>query len=311
MSRVVRIGTRASALARVQTNFVAGEIRRQSPSATVEIVQISTQGDRTQHTNAPAGDWGQGVFVKELEAALLEGSVDLAVHSLKDVPPEMPAGLALVAIPKRADPGDVLVTREGTRLADLPAGARVGTSSVRRAAFLRAARPDLAFLPIRGNVDTRCRKLRDGDYDAIVLAAAGLDRLGLQVALAPLDSSVLLPAPGQGALAIEARADDDGVRDLVAPLHDPSTAAAVTAERRAMELLGGGCRLPVAALATPTGDGSLDLTAAVAAPDGSRMLRAGESGSAADPEGLAEIVARRLLEGGAARLLAASEAVGA
>jgi hydroxymethylbilane synthase len=307
---VIRIGTRGSALARTQTDLVATALREQQPGSglNVEIVLISTGGDRTQHTNAPSGDWGSGVFVKELESALLDGAIDLAVHSLKDVPPRPTPGLDLVAIPGREDPRDVLVTPDARAFERLPEGARVGTSSARRVAFLRALRPDLSFAPIRGNVDTRLRKLMNGEYDAILLAQAGLRRLGLRdVPHVVLEPDVLTPAPGQGALALQARADDLRVASLVAALDDAPTAAAVAAERRLMARLEGGCRLPIGALATPLDD-RLDLVAAVADPDGRRVLREHASGVLDAPEALADEVAERLLAAGATDLLGATTA---
>lgn len=306
----LRIGTRGSALARVQAALVADALRAAQPGLRVELVEITTAGDRTQHTDAPMAGWGLGVFVKEIERALLDGQVDLAVHSLKDVPPDVPDGLVLAAIPERADPRDVLVTREGTPFEALPAGARVGTSSVRRAAFLRAARPDLAYVPIRGNVDSRYRKLLAGDYDAIVLARAGLERLGLEVSGVPFAPERLPPAPGQGALAIQVRADDARTLALARALDHPPTAAAVRAERRVMAALEGGCRLPVAALGTPQPDGSqLRLLAAVAAVDGSRVLAREERGRLDDAEGLADVVVAGLRADGAGALLHGGPAV--
>jgi hydroxymethylbilane synthase len=305
---VIRIGTRGSALARVQTDLVATTLREHHADVEVEVVLIATSGDRTQHTNVPGADWGSGVFVKELESALLGGAIDLAVHSLKDVPPQPTPGLDLVAIPVREDPRDVLVTPDGRTFEDLDQGARVGTSSARRVAFLRAARPDLAFAPIRGNVDTRLRKLSNGEYDAILLAWAGLHRLGLaDVPHVVLEPDLLTPAPGQGALALQARADDQTVADLVASLDDARTAAAVRAERQLMARLEGGCRLPIGALATPHAD-RLTLTAAIADPDGRRVLRDRATGALASPEALADQVADRLLAAGAAELIGAAAA---
>ena len=353
--KVVRIGTRASPLARVQTDGIASLLRGLYPDLVVEVCPISTTGDRSQHTDAPSADWGTGVFVKELEAALLRNEIDLAVHSLKDVPAELPAPLAIVAVPPRADPRDVLISPSGACLDTLPEAALVGSTSARRVAFLRAARPDLRFASIRGNIDTRCRKLFAGEYDAIVLARAGLARLELDVSYTLIDPHVLPPAPGQGALALEARADDARLRALVQPLHDASTAAAVEAERAFMAALDGGCRLPLAALATPdaalatsaaalaTSDaalatsaaalatsaaalatfaaalataaaplgtagtgGGLTLIAAVAAPDGSHILRATERGELRAPADLGHRVAARLRQAGALELLARS-----
>jgi hydroxymethylbilane synthase len=308
---VLRLGTRASALARAQTDLVAGTLRDRHPGLEVEVVLISTSGDRSQHTNAPSADWGSGVFVKELEAALVLGSIDLAVHSLKDVPPRPTPGLDLVAIPSREDPRDVLVTPDARPLEALPHGARVGTSSARRVAFLRAIRPDLEFAPIRGNVDTRLRKLMSGEYDAILLARAGLRRLGFGLSTADvphvvLEPDVLPPAPGQGALGLQARSNDEWVASLLEPLDDPATAAAVAAERRLMARLEGGCRLPIGALATPDEAERLTLRAAIADADGRRVLRDRGVGHLDSPEALADEVADRLLAAGAADLLGAA-----
>jgi hydroxymethylbilane synthase len=319
--KVLRIGTRASPLARVQTDGIAAQLRDLYPSLLVEVRPISTTGDRTQHTDAPSADWGTGVFVKELEAALIRREIDLAVHSLKDVPAQLPEGLAIVAVPPRADPRDVLVSPSGACLDTLPEAALIGSTSARRVAFLRAARPDLRFGSIRGNIDTRCRKLFAGEYDAIVLARAGLERLGLEVDYSVIDPRVLPPAPGQGALALEALSDAVSLRALLQPLHHPATAAAVEAERALMAALDAGCRLPLAALATPErefaaragvgvgsagADGGLTLTAAVAAPDGSHILRATEHGELASPSLLGHRAAARLRQAGALDLLARS-----
>jgi hydroxymethylbilane synthase len=295
------IGTRGSRLALAQAEAVARALRAAHPQVEVQLQVISTEGDRVRNGTLPS--WGQGVFVRDIERALLDGHIDLAVHSLKDIPSEVPEGLAIVAVPKRADPGDVLVTRDGHNLDDLPGGARVGTSSLRRSAFLRAYRPDLEYAPVRGNVDTRWRKLLDPaqGYDALVLAAAGLARLGLdEVPRAPIPADILLPAPGQGALAIEARADDRRGRDLALAVHDATTAAAVAAERRALAGLEGGCRLPVAALATPCCNRGLRVEVAVAAPDGSRVLRHVTEGSMDQAEALGAAAAQALLQQGAA-----------
>jgi hydroxymethylbilane synthase len=302
--RLIRIATRGSALARRQTELVAGALQEAHSGLQVEVVPITTSGDRSQHTNQPGEGWGSGVFVKELEAALLRSEVDLAVHSLKDVPPVISPELSLIAFPPREDPRDVLVTADGAALDALPFGARVGTSSARRAAFLRAVRPDLDCQPIRGNVETRLRKLADGEYDAIVLALAGLTRLDLSAAFSILDPEVLPPAPGQGALAIQALAGDRELMDLVEPLHDPATGAAVRAERRLMANLEGGCRLPIGALGTPCADGQLRLLGAVAEPDGRRTVLDRASGSLADPEALADALSERLRAAGAAELMA-------
>jgi hydroxymethylbilane synthase len=292
-ARVIRIGTRPSALARAQTALVASALKEAQPDLDLEVVPITTRGDQSQVKNETGPEWGTGVFIKELEAALLSEEIDLAVHSLKDVPPLVPQGLVLAAIPVREDPGDVLVTPDGRGLQALSAGARVGTSSARRSAFLRAARPDVQFVPIRGNVETRLRKMADGAYDAIVLARAGLRRLDLEVAAVELDPQLLPPAPGQGALALQCRADDRELIELVEPLHDPATGAAVRAERRLMANLEGGCRLPVGALGRPLPDGRLHLLGGLARDDGSLSV-ADAMGQLAAPEALADELTERL-----------------
>ncbi|HLZ27894.1 MAG TPA: hydroxymethylbilane synthase [Chloroflexota bacterium] len=290
----IRIGTRSSALARAQTALVSAALVEAHPGLEIEVVTISTSGDRSQASNLPSADWGSGVFVREIELALLHQDIDLAVHSLKDLPPELSAELTLAAIPIRDDPLDVLVTTDGRGLDDLPPGARIGTSSGRRAAFLRAPRPDLEFAPIRGNVETRLRKLGDGMYDALVLARAGLRRLDIQwAAYVVLDPELLPPAPGQGALALQVRAGDRALAEIVAPLHDPATAAAVRAERRLMIDLDGGCRLPVGALGTPRPDAELHLLAGLARDDGSLAI-AEAVGRLDAPEELADRLAGRL-----------------
>lgn len=303
--RPIVIGTRGSRLALAQTEMVAAALRRRHPHLTVRLEVVSTEGDRV--TTGALPSWGRGVFVRDIELALLHERIDLAVHSLKDVPPQTPDGLAIVAVPPRADPGDVLVTADGRRLDDLPAGARVGTSSLRRDAFLRAYRPDLRIVPVRGNVDTRWRKLLDpdGELDAIVLAAAGLERLGLADARrTPIPFDVLLPAPGQGALGLEGRAEDGYHREVAAGITDLGSEGAVRAERSLVRELDSGCRLPVAALGTPRPDGTLHLQAAVATPDGRRVARAAAWGRLDEPQTLGQAVARGLLERGAAEMLA-------
>jgi hydroxymethylbilane synthase len=295
---VIRIGTRSSPLARAQTAIVATALVEAHPDLEIEVVTISTSGDRSQATNEPSPDWGSGVFVKELESALLREEIDVAVHSLKDVPPMLSEGLTLAAIPVREDPLDVLVTTDGRGLEDLMPGARVGTSSARRSAFLHAARPDLGFVAIRGNVETRLRKMAEGQYEAVVLARAGLRRLESDAAYVVLDPEILPPAPGQGALAIQARAGDRVVGELVERLHDPATAASVRAERRLMVDLDGGCRLPVGALGTPRPDGGLHLLGGLALPDGTLSI-ASAIGRLDAAEELADLLARRLRAPGA------------
>jgi hydroxymethylbilane synthase len=288
--RVVRVGTRSSALAQAQTDLIVAALLKVDPDLRIERVLISTNGDRSQHSNDPGPDWGTGVFVKEIEAALQREEIDLAVHSLKDVPPIVTAELTLAAIPVRDDPLDVLVTQRGLGMEDLDPGARVGTSSARRVAFLRQARPDLIWAPIRGNVESRLRKLREGQYDALVLARAGLRRLQIEVPHVVLEPDLLPPAPGQGALAVQARAGDRDILSLVEPLHDPATAAAVRAERHLMLLLDGGCRLPVGALGTPGTDGGLDLLGGLATDAGGVAIDRAH-GLLVTPEVLAEELA--------------------
>jgi hydroxymethylbilane synthase len=268
------------------------------PNLEIEVINITTSGDRSQGTNQPGPDWGTGVFVKELEVALLREEIDLAIHSLKDVPPVLSPDLTLAAIPVREDPLDVLVTTDGRALEDLAPGARVGTSSARRAAFLHGSRPDLHFEPIRGNVETRLRKLGLGQYEAIVLARAGLRRLELEVAYVVLEPELLPPAPGQGALAIQARAGDRNMLELVEPLHDPATAASVRAERRLMVDLDGGCRLPIGALGTPRPEGALSLLGGLALEDGTLTI-ASAVGRLDAPEELADKLANHLRAPGA------------
>lgn len=295
---MIRLGTRPSALARAQAALVRVALKDTYPDLEVELVTVATSGDRSQATNEPGPDWGTGVFVKELESALLREEIDLAVHSLKDVPPVLTEGLTLAAIPVREDPLDVLLSSDGRALEDLPPGARVGTSSARRAAFLRAVRPDVHFVPIRGNVETRIRKLGEGQYDAIVLARAGLRRLDLEAAYVVIEPRVLPPAPGQGALAIEARAGERDLLEIVEPLHDPATGAAVRAERRLMANLEGGCRLPVGALATPRAEGVLHLLGGLALEDSSLNV-ADAIGRLDAPEQLADQLTERLRTPGA------------
>ena len=289
MPQSIVIGTRGSALALAQAEGVAERLR--ALGAEVTLRMIKTTGDRLQGPPPMPAD--KGVFVKEIEAALLAGDVGLAVHSLKDLPTELKPGLLIAAVPRRADPRDALLSR-GERLADLPPGSRVGTSSPRRRAQLLRARPDLAMLPLRGNVDTRLRKLDAGQYDAIVIAAAGLERLGLADRIVErLDWEVCLPAPGQGALAIEARADDAEAIGLAAAVDDAESRACVEAERAMLAGLGGGCRVPVGALAEAQG-ARLRLRGVVASTDGSRAVFGEQVGERARPHELGRALAADL-----------------
>jgi hydroxymethylbilane synthase len=305
----LRIATRRSALALWQAEHVAARLRAAHPRVAVELLPMTTRGDEIQD-RALATLGGKGLFLKELEHALADGRADLAVHSLKDVPANLEPGFALSAILERADAADALVGAAGLTLAALPAGARVGSSSLRRQAQLRAARPDLVLLDLRGNVNTRLARLDAGDYEAIVLACAGLDRLGLSARigarLAPPD---WLPGVGQGALAIETRLGDDRVAALVAPLHHADTACCVAAERALNRTLAGDCTVPIGAWARLDG-ARLQLWGLVGDPVSGECVRGHAAGPAEDPEALARTVAGQLRAFGADRLLAGHRPAG-
>jgi hydroxymethylbilane synthase len=296
---LLRLGTRRSALAMAQSGQVARDLEAAHPGLTVELVPILTQGDRLPGDLGKVG--GKGLFTAELETGLLDGSLDLAVHSLKDLPVRVPDELVVAAYPTRQDPRDVLVSEVATRLAELPPGARVLTSSLRRQAQVLARRPDVTVEPIRGNVETRLRKWRQSGATATLLAAAGLARLGIgEAPVHPLDPDELLPAPGQGTLAVQVRRG--GVAEaLVAALDDRDARRTAEAERAVVTAFGGDCTLPLAALALPAG-GGLRLAALIAAADGSETVRAEASG--VDPAAAAEACIRELRERGAERLLA-------
>ena len=300
------VGTRGSPLALIQTDMIVQRLRELHPDQNfvVEVRHIVTEGDRSQTTNVPLAQIaGRGVFVKELEAALLEGTIDLAVHSLKDMTSDMEPGLVIAAVGPREDPRDVLVSQRQLSLTALPQGARVGSSSPRRAAQLSALRPDLRFEPIRGNVDTRIRKVQQGEYDAAVLAAAGLIRLGLADHITEYFSpDICLPDAGQGALAVETRADDIRSRELLAILNHKPTWAAVTAERSLLRALGGGCQVPIAGFGEIQGD-HLSLRGLVASSDYRQIIRSWEQGSPDDPEALGQALAAKLRAQGADHLL--------
>ncbi|PLC41307.1 hydroxymethylbilane synthase [Ralstonia pickettii] len=301
------IASRESRLALWQAEHVRAALQKYYPACDVSILGMTTRGDQIlDRSLAKVG--GKGLFVKELEVALAEGRADLAVHSLKDVPMELPEGFALSTILEREDPRDAFVSNDYADLASLPAGAVVGTSSLRREASLRARFPHLVIQPLRGNLDTRLGKLDRGDYAAIILAAAGLKRLGLvdriRSTIAPEES---LPAAGQGALGIEIRADREDVRACLAPLHDAPTALAVTAERAVSRILGGSCQVPLASFAQWSGAGTLRLRAFVASQDGTRKLAAdGEAtpSTLAEADALGVRVAQQMLAGGARDILA-------
>ncbi len=299
--RPLRIASRGSVLALWQANAVRQRLEA-AAGVQSEIVIIKTSGDR--FPQASVSQIGlKGVFIKELEDALLEERVDLAVHSMKDVPTEVPAGLTFPAICEREDVRDALVARSGANLADLPAGARVGTSSLRRQSQLRHYRPDLDLRDLRGNVDTRLRKLDCGDYDAVVLAKAGLDRLGWSGKITEaISTEISLPAVGQGAMGIEARADRRDVLDALARLDHPETRTAVTAERALLRELEGGCQVPLGAWARREAD-ALVLEACILSVDGADCIRKRAAGSPRDAETLGRELARAMLAAGADKIL--------
>jgi hydroxymethylbilane synthase len=298
----VVIGTRGSALALWQAREIARLLRAAHPGLETREQIIVTAGDRAQ-TGPVLALGGKGVWVEEIEAALTAKTIDLAVHSLKDVPAALGAGLAIVAIPPRADPRDAIVSRSGALLKALPPGSRVGTSSLRRVCQLRAVRGDLSIELLRGNVDTRLRKIAEGVVDAGVLACAGLDRLGFAARITErLEVDAMLPAIGQGALAIEARADDARVVALCRALADPGAETTIAAERALLARLGVGCRTPVAGHATLS-DGRLSISGLVGRPDASEMIRETVTGAPDDAAVLGETLAGRLLARGADRIL--------
>ncbi|MFL5802076.1 MAG: hydroxymethylbilane synthase [Roseiflexaceae bacterium] len=300
-SSVVVIGTRASKLALVQTGMVRAALEQAHAELQIAVEHITTKGDVILDRPLSAiGD--KGLFVTEIEDALRAGRIDLAVHSAKDLPSELPPDMLLAAFPPREDPRDALVSRDGMRLADLPHGARVGTSSLRRACQLRALRPDLQIAELRGNVDTRLRKLREGQYEAVVLAAAGLLRLGLADEISEyLELDIMLPAVSQGILGIEVRAGDAATAALLAPLDDPAARIAASAERAFLARIGGGCQVPIGAYARRDGD-TLVLAGMIGALDG-RLVRGELSGPADQPAALGTRLADELLERGGRALL--------
>lgn len=304
---VLKLGTRGSLLALAQSKRVKATL--EANGQTVELEVIRTVGD--DHLERPIHELsGQGLFTRELDDALLSGRVQLAVHSLKDLPTALPDGLCLAAVPTRVDPRDVLVGPAGERatLATLEKGAAVGTSSLRREALLRAFRSDLSPRMIRGNVDTRLRKLDEGQFDAIILAGAGLIRLDLESRVAEwLEQASWLPAPGQGALGIVTNSEDSHAVEIVGALNHPSSAVAVTAERTFLEALGGGCQVPIGSLGVPY-DRKLRLWGLVASRDGSRVVRGDLTGDFADPEKLGRRLADLLRSRGAGGILARMEA---
>lgn len=302
--KTLKIATRQSPLALWQAEHIRARLQELHPDLTVELVKFVTQGDKILDTPL-AKIGGKGLFVKELEAALLDGRADLAVHSMKDVPMALPEGLTLAVICEREDPLDAFVSNTFEKFADLPQGARVGTSSLRRKSQILKQRPDLQIIDLRGNVGTRLSKLDDGQYDAIILASAGLKRLGLENRIRhTIEPNVSLPAVGQGALGLECRADDQEVLALIQPLLHIETDVCVRAERAFNAYLEGGCQVPIAGYATLQ-DGKIHIEGRVGSPDGQTLLRAEMTDEAHNAQQLGENLARNLLEQGAGDLLKA------
>jgi hydroxymethylbilane synthase len=303
--RPFRIGTRSSPLARAQAAEVVATVREKAPDVVPELVMFGTQGDRDKLS--PLSSMERGMFVREIDQALLDGQVDAAVHSAKDLPADPVDGLTIGAIFKRRDPRDVLINRWQATLADLPAGARLGTGSPRRVALLGNLRPDVKAVPIRGNVGTRLSKVGSDGYDGVVVAAAGLLRLGLADQINEyLDPDVFTPDVGQGALILQVRANDPVAAEITATANHPETRAAVLAERAFLRTIGGGCVVPVAAYAK-VADGHLTISAMAASPDGGRVYREFGESDISDPEATGTALAEKLLASGAAAILAISE----
>jgi len=301
MRRKLIVGSRSSKLAVIQTESVVTKIREANPDLEVSISKIVTKGDRNRRTQLDRMA-GIGVFVKEIEEALLDGKIDIAVHSLKDVPTEMPQELCLLAVTERLDPRDVLVSRTG-RLDEIPPGSKIGTGSLRRTVQLAQYRPDLETCGIRGNIDTRLRKVSSGEVDGVILAAAAILRLGWEDKISeylPIES--FLPAVGQGTLVIEARLDDGEVAELVSPINNLPTWQSITAERTFLSALGGGCRAPIAALGTVSNT-TLKLQGMVADVSGQDVLYASQEGNAMAPEEIGAQLAQKMLNMGASEFI--------
>ena len=299
---ILRIATRKSPLALWQANFVSAQLKHYHPDLEIELVTMTTQGDKILDTPlAKVG--GKGLFVKELETGMLEGRADIAVHSMKDVPVDFPPGLHLAVICEREDPRDAFVSNNYASLDDLPQGARLGTSSLRRQSQIAAFRPDLKIIDLRGNVNTRLKKLDDGEYDAIILAAAGLKRLEFEERITQfIETDVCLPAIGQGAVGIECRSDDARVHNLIAPLNDNKTQIRVTAERAMNERLQGGCQVPIAGYAEFE-KGLIMMRGLVGQVDGKKIIRGDIAGPAENAEELGIVLAEDLLSRGADKIL--------
>ncbi len=304
MTRTIRIATRKSELAMWQANHVAGLLREQHPGIMVELLPMVTKGDIIlDQPLAKIG--GKGLFLKELERALLNGAADIAVHSMKDVPVEQVPELVLDVMLERANPFDALLSRDGRALAELPDGARIGTSSLRRQCQLRSIRPDLSVEDLRGNVDTRVRKLREGEYDAIILACAGLERLQMgELITETLEPPLWLPAATQGTIGIQCRAGDRVVMDLIDPLKNSDAVLRTRAERAVTTVLQGSCQVPLAVFAELDG-GNIRIRGMVGTPDGRQVIRAEQSGSTAEADRLSAAVADDLLSQGANLIIAA------
>ncbi len=302
MPKTIHIGTRGSQLALWQANWVKSALKSRHPSLSIEILTIKTSGDKI--IDVPlAKVGGKGLFVKEIEEALLNGTIDMAVHSMKDMPSDVPEGLCIGAIPEREIPADVLISRKGERLTELKTGARIGTSSLRRAAQLKHARPDSVIVPLRGNLDTRLRKLKTEPLEAIVLAAAGIKRLGLEDKISEyLDESIMLPAVGQGALCIETRSADAELKECVATLDHPETRCAVLGERSFLKRLEGSCQIPIAGIGKLDGSDFI-LKGLVADIEGNKIIRDSLSGAASASVEIGSALAERLLLNGAKEIL--------
>src|SRR5579859_3018400 len=298
----VLVGTRGSQLALAQAEQLKAQLQRLLTDSTVQLEVIKTSGDRISSASPVEGPPEiplQGIFTKELDEALLSGKIQVAVHSLKDVPTTPPAGLQYAVFLKREDPRDALVSKSGKNFFELPAGSRIGTGSPRREAQIRAARSDVQVLPLRGNVDTRLRKLKEGQYDAVVLAAAGLRRLGLEKEISEyLEPSILLPAPAQGVVCVVIREADWEMAEVLKSLNDLPTQICAKAERAFLKTLQGGCRIPVGALASIDGQ-TLTLSGVIANPNGEQVMRDSKKGSVDQPEELGNDLARHLLKNGA------------
>lgn len=303
MKNKITIATRESLLALWQAHYVENRLKEKYPGLVVELLPVTTKGD--QILDRPLVEiGGKGLFIKELEVILLEGKADIAVHSLKDMTAECPEGLTIAAVTKREDPRDAFVSNKYKSLAELPAGARVGTSSLRRQAQLLHERPDLEIRSLRGNVQTRLRHLDEGDFDAVILAAAGLKRLGLAERItAYISTEDSIPAAGQGVMAVEARSDDRDTLELLSFLHDHEVASCIRAERAFLAKVGGDCKVPAGIYAVPGGKDRIQVEAFIASPDGKKLYRGKTEGSIAKAENLGSDMAGRLLDEGGRDIL--------